>query len=100
MVHEGFENYRLGIELLGDYLAHVHVKNAKWEMTGKDEHGADVWKPCWTPFKKGYADLNKLCRDLKTAGYNGFLSVEDFSNEQETYEKLKSNLEYLRAISR
>lgn len=99
MVHEGFENYRLGIELLGDYLAYVHIKNAKWEMTGKDGHGSDIWEPRWTPLKKGYADLKKLCGDLRAAGYNGFLSVEDFSNEQETYEKLKSNLEYLRAIS-
>lgn len=100
MVHEGFENYKLGIELLGDYLAHVHVKNAKWELTGKDEHGADVWKPRWTPLKKGYADLKKLCTDLKAAGYKGFLSVEDFSNEEGTYEKLKGNIEYLREISK
>ncbi|MBW7459087.1 sugar phosphate isomerase/epimerase, partial [Paenibacillus sepulcri] len=30
MVYEGYENYRLGLELLGPYLAHVHVKNAGW----------------------------------------------------------------------
>jgi|GEM_PF-5300974 len=69
-------------------------------MTGKDEHGADVWKPCRTLLKKAYADLNKLCRDLKAVGYGGFLSVEDFSNEEETYGKLKGNLEYLRKVSK
>jgi len=30
MVHEGYENYKLGLELLGDYLSYVHVKNAVW----------------------------------------------------------------------
>ena len=30
MVFEGFEDYRLGLELLGPYLAHVHLKNARF----------------------------------------------------------------------
>ena len=29
MVHEGFEQYRLGVELLGEYLDHVHIKDAR-----------------------------------------------------------------------
>src|SRR5215208_2984468 len=28
MAQEGFENYRIGAELLGPYLAHVHIKNS------------------------------------------------------------------------
>lgn len=30
MAFEGFEDYRIGIEVLGPYLAHVHVKNARF----------------------------------------------------------------------
>jgi len=33
MVYEGFETYSLAVDLLGPYLAHVHVKNAAWEAT-------------------------------------------------------------------
>ncbi|MNH42928.1 hypothetical protein D3C79_1047240 [compost metagenome] len=33
MVYEGFEQYKLGLEVLGEYLGHVHVKNAIWSRT-------------------------------------------------------------------
>ncbi|MCX7842564.1 MAG: sugar phosphate isomerase/epimerase [Clostridia bacterium] len=99
MVHEGFENYRLGLELLGDYLAYVHVKNAVWSMEYSSEEGAEKWKPKWSPLKKGYADLKKLFEVLKDLGYNGYVSLEDFTNEVDTYSKLKNNAEYLRALT-
>ena len=31
MAQEGFEDYRIGAELLGPYLAHVHIKNSAFE---------------------------------------------------------------------
>ncbi|MBV9786720.1 MAG: TIM barrel protein, partial [Chloroflexi bacterium] len=34
MVYEGYEQYRLGLEVLGPYLAHVHLKNADWQPVG------------------------------------------------------------------
>jgi len=98
MVYEGFENYRLGIELLGEYLAHVHVKNGCWKYTGTGLEGAEVWKPTWASFKKGYADIPGLVRILKETGYEGYVSVEDFSNDEDTYTKLKNNIEFLRSI--
>ncbi len=39
MVYEGFESYRLGIELLGPYLAHVHIKNAAYARAA----GGGLW---------------------------------------------------------
>ena len=99
MVHEGFENYRLGIELLGPYLAHVHVKNAIWELTETTADGVKVWQPTWSPVKDGFADLRKLAQVLKTTGYQGYLSLEDFSNAETTESKLRSNLEFMKAIT-
>lgn len=98
MVHEGFEDYRLGIELLGEYLAHVHIKNACWKLKTTGDDGVESWGPVWAPLKKGYADLTKLISDLKNAGYNGYLSVEDFTNEADTEEKLKDNIAYLKKL--
>lgn len=100
MVHEGFENYRLGIELLGEYLACVHIKNAIWKLEEVAENGVDVWKPTWSPLKKGFADIQKLIQVLKDVNYSGYLSIEDFSNEEDTITKLKSNLEFLRSLSK
>ena len=30
MIFEGYEDWKMGIEILGNYLGHVHVKNASW----------------------------------------------------------------------
>ncbi len=98
MVHEGFENYKLGLELLGEYLAYVHVKNAVWNLSEPLENGAQTWKASWTPFKKGCANLTKLITVLKGLGYDGYLSIEDFSNEEDTLSKLTDNIEFLKSI--
>lgn len=98
MVHEGFENYKLGLELLGGYLAYVHVKNAVWEKKEISEKGSEVYKPRWAPLRNGYADLEKLMAVLRELGYDGYISVEDFSNEEDTLTKLKNNLSYLKKL--
>lgn len=98
MVHEGFEDYKLGIELLGEYLAHVHIKNGMWVKVGTSEDGVDAWKPVWVPLKKGFVDFKNLIKQLKNVNYTGYLSIEDFSNEEDTYSKLKESLEYLRKL--
>ncbi len=99
MVYEGFENYRLALELLGEYLAHVHIKNSLWKIVRTTDDGVTVWEPDFAPFKEGIADIKKFIKVLKDVGYNGYVSVEDFSSQQDTYSKLKSNIEFLRSIS-
>lgn len=46
--------------------------------------------------KEGSADLKKLFSVMKDMDYKGNVSVEDFSNQENTYDKLRHNLEYLR----
>lgn len=98
MVYEGFENYQLGFEMLGKYLAHVHIKNAALVPAGEDEFGATKYTQSWVPLKKGSADLKALIKALVKVGYDGVLSVEDFSNEKPTREKLEENIAYLKAL--
>lgn len=98
MVFEGFENYRMGIELLGDYLKHVHIKNGGWMKIDPNQDGTEIWKPVWVPYQKGIVDMRNLIAVLKAANYQGYLSVEDFSNEEDTYSKLKKNWQYLKEI--
>ena len=99
MVFEGFENYRLGIELLGEYLSHIHLKNAVWELKETTGDGVNVWKQTWVPLNKGYADIKKLVKVLKDTGYEGFMSLEDFTNETDTYTKLKNCIDFLKSIT-
>ena len=98
MVYEGYEAYQLGFEMLGKYLAHVHIKNAALVPAGEDEFGATKYAQAWVPLKKGSANLAALIKALKHVGYDGVLSVEDFSNEKPTREKLEENIAYLRAL--
>lgn len=98
MVNEGFENYQKAFELLGAYIAHVHVKNGILVEDGRDELGSKKWKRQQAPLWDGMADLKELFRVMKAYGYDDTVSVEDFSNESPTYEKLKANIEYIKKL--
>jgi sugar phosphate isomerase/epimerase len=98
MVYEGFENYRLGFEMLGPYLAHVHIKNARWFPEKYNEDGSVTWKCDWAPVHKGVINNRELFAALKAVGYDGWVGVEDFSTEQPVDVRLKENLAFLKQI--
>ncbi|MCI8443430.1 MAG: sugar phosphate isomerase/epimerase [Provencibacterium sp.] len=98
MIYEGNENYRKGFEMLGEHLAHVHVKNSLWQEEGRDELGSKKWKRAWAPLWDGQADLRELFQVMKDMNYTGRVSVEDFSNEMPTRDKLVQNLAYLKKL--
>lgn len=98
MVYEGYEDYTKSFSMLGKYLAHVHIKNAALVPNGEDENGATKYAQRWMPLKKGSANLAALVKALVSVGYDGVLSVEDFSNEKPTQEKLEENIAYLKAL--
>ena len=50
------------------------------------------------PLNKGSANLKELVCALVKVGYDGPLSVEDFSNEKPTRDKLEENITYLRQL--
>ena len=98
MVFEGYEDPVKSFQLLGDYITHVHLKNGILEQDGVDALGAVTWKNTWVPLKKGQANLQKLFDAMVKAGYDGTVSLEDFSNEETTEEKLRNNLEYMHML--
>ncbi|WP_077623005.1 sugar phosphate isomerase/epimerase family protein [Sediminibacillus massiliensis] len=98
MVHEGYENYRMGMELLGPYLAHVHAKNATWHVTEEQEGGTSVWQAKWSLLEKGVVDWKQVLLDLKAVGYDGYIGMEDFSGALTTAEALKHNKARLQGL--
>jgi sugar phosphate isomerase/epimerase len=94
MAREGFEDYRIGVELLGPYLAHVHLKNAAFEPPEDD----GVWQPRWTPLADGVVDFDLLFEALDTSGYDGWFVIEDFSAARPTREALEHNLQFVRSF--
>lgn len=98
MIHEGYEKHKMGLELLGDYLDHVHIKNANWTLNETKEDGCNLWKCEWSTLRKGQVCFQEQIASLKSINYDGYLSFEDFSTEFDVCEKLKNNIEYLRSI--
>ncbi|MCZ7534578.1 MAG: sugar phosphate isomerase/epimerase [Acidimicrobiia bacterium] len=96
MVFEGHERYRMSLEVLGPYLAHVHIKNATWSPLGARPDGSTQWAPAFAPLTAGIVDVPSLLRSLRDVGYDGWISLEDFSTAQPVYERTRDDIAYLR----
>ncbi|WP_329100342.1 sugar phosphate isomerase/epimerase [Micromonospora sp. NBC_01699] len=99
LVIEGHEDYLAGFEMLGPYLAHVHVKNVAWRPVGQRSDGSTEWAEDWAPLPDGQADLGAYFDALGAVGYDGWVTVEDFSTVQPLAERTRDNLAYLRTLS-
>ncbi len=98
MVCEGFENWQMGLELLGPYLAYVHVKNAAW-VEDYTADGVKHWKTQMAPIKEGVVSWEQVLTVLDRVGYTGWLSLEDFA-PGDTRKKLADGIAYLRSIEK
>ncbi|MBT1003412.1 sugar phosphate isomerase/epimerase [Paenarthrobacter sp. DKR-5] len=97
LVIEGWEDPLPAFELLGDYLAHVHVKNAAWvRQDAPDASGAAVYDTQWVPLREGQGSVLEYFRALAAFGYDGWVTVEDFSTALPLAERTADNLDYLR----
>ena len=99
MVKEGFEQYQLGLETLGPYLATVHLKNVSWQPAGTLPDGTVKWQSSWAPLKKGAADIAMVFKALDAVAYRGWVTFEDFTSEQPRPERLRDDLVYARRLA-
>ncbi|KOP64260.1 xylose isomerase [Bacillus sp. FJAT-18019] len=88
MVYEGYENYRMGLELLGPYLGHVHVKNGGYRKTPSVDGTSAVWSAEWSALSQGAVPWRQVIQDLQSVGYDGYYGIEDFSGTFESREML------------
>jgi sugar phosphate isomerase/epimerase len=96
MTVEGYELYRIGLELLGDYVADVHIKNARFF---RPEHGG-VWEWEWSKLSDGLIDLRAVFGALRAAGYRGWITLTDESEGPDERTMLEANrLTLLQAIA-
>lgn len=98
MVCEGYENWQLGLEVLGPYLSHVHVKNAAWVLVGEDK-GVKRWDTEMAPLKEGCVAWDEVLLALDRVGYGGWLAFEDFG-PGETETKLRDDIGYLKSLEK
>jgi sugar phosphate isomerase/epimerase len=98
LVIEGHEEFQAGLEMLGEHLAHVHVKNVAWRVEGTRPDGSAAWRADWSPLRLGQADLPAYFRALSIVSYDGWVTVEDFSTDLPLPERTRDNLAYLRSL--
>jgi sugar phosphate isomerase/epimerase len=91
-VYEGFEDYDMAFQMLGPYLTHVHVKNAKYV-----DRGDGVWEATWAALENGVVNWQNLFGALKKANYSGWLGLEDFSGAYATNAALPHDIQFLKA---
>ncbi|MGA8115558.1 MAG: sugar phosphate isomerase/epimerase [Actinocatenispora sp.] len=92
MVYEGWSDYRLGLEVLGDHLAHVHLKNGRWAREGERPDGTGDWRAGAAPLRDGIVDVTALFVALRQVGYDRWVTFEDFSTERPLRERIRDNL--------
>ncbi|HWD03631.1 MAG TPA: sugar phosphate isomerase/epimerase [Amycolatopsis sp.] len=90
-VFEGFEAHEIALDLLGDHLGHVHLKNAAHFRSP-----GGGWRPGWTPLEDGEVDVQHVLELLHRRGYRGWVSVEDMSLDRSPRATLHHNAAQLR----
>ena len=91
MICEGYVDWDMSLDVLGEYLAHVHVKNSMWIK--KDTS----WQFTWATKDEGMVNWSEVISTLKRHGYKGYLSVEDFSDVKPV-DKLCNWLNFFKSI--
>lgn len=97
MASDGFETFRIGMELLGDYLQHCHAGGWRPVEKGRREDGTLDWKYEGADLAESILDIPLFLSDLKTVGYQGYISIEDFRT-MDAREKLRRQIDYLRRV--
>lgn len=95
---EGQEDHRWAFQLLGPYLAHVHVKNGAWSPGATRPDGTVDWEFGWAALRRGQADVGAYLGALVDHGYDGWVTLEDFSTDLALAERTADNLAYLRSL--
>ncbi|MDG9883692.1 sugar phosphate isomerase/epimerase [Pseudomonas putida CSV86] len=84
---EGREDVRLSLDLMGEHLAHVQVKNVAW-VAQADDLG---WRWEWCPPDQGVLPLRSMLQTLAARGFADWLSIEDFDTTWPDAHKMLRN---------
>jgi sugar phosphate isomerase/epimerase len=94
---QGHEPTKMGLDLLGEYVAHVHAGGGQSVPTEHNERGQLQYRWDTVDLADSIIDVAQFCSELQARNYQGFISVEDFRTEP-LEEKIATQLRYLRSL--
>ncbi|MCW8133135.1 MAG: sugar phosphate isomerase/epimerase [Planctomycetota bacterium] len=97
MAKDGYETSKMALELLGPYLAHVHLGGQRPVPGDRDAGGTLRWKWEGCALADGLLHVPSIYENLKAVGFRGFTSIEDF-RPGAAEAKLKESMDYLKAV--
>jgi sugar phosphate isomerase/epimerase len=98
MAKDGFETFRIGMELLGPYLEHCHAGGWRPVEADRRPDGTRNWKFEGCDLADSILDIPQFIADLGAVGYGGFVSIEDF-RIMDYEKKLAPQIAYLRRLA-
>lgn len=100
MIRVGLEDSRMGMEILGPYMAHCHIGNGT-PVPDKPAREGDFdqvsWKWDFSDLRDGVANIPQLIQDMKDIGYSGYMSLEEFGPTDDD-EKVRQQGAYLKHL--
>jgi sugar phosphate isomerase/epimerase len=97
MIGDGWEVPKVALNVLGPYLAEVHVKNTRW-VPDVTENGITRWKTEAADLENGCVNWVEMITQLKVHGYDGWLIEEGHTANRDTYQRLKMACELMRKL--
>ena len=114
MIIEGMEDWKLGVDLVKDYLWHVHAKNISWRKEGTWKWASDELEDGMVPWQEvlgalisvnydGYVSNENLC-GVVLPGATGFIGEKlaggKIEHPKPIQTKLAQDLQYLKGLER
>ncbi len=88
MIWDGWEAPKVALNVLGPYLAELHVKNSRW-VPGDTVNGITRWHPEAADLENGCVNWAEIIEQLKIHRYEGWLIEEGHTPGRGTYDRLK-----------
>lgn len=88
---EGREDVQMSLDLMGEHLAHVQVKNVAYVPQGPGEG----WQWQWCPPEAGVLPLPAMLQTLRANAFADWISIEDFDSRYSDTHKLQRNRELI-----
>jgi sugar phosphate isomerase/epimerase len=95
MISDGWEVPVVALNVLGEYLAEVHVKNSHWIPNGEDPRGVKRWQAVAADLETGFVNWAEVIDQLKLHKYDGWLIEEGHTHDRDSYTRLKMAYELL-----